>query len=100
MPSRVHYVYTGAGSPRFDSSARAHFQDQLRRKVIDTLPARAADRIMTRLAVLPQSFRKAIPILEEIATEQEFTMVKKLRKFRLPKRLRRAKNPIHSWKSL
>lgn len=100
MPSRVHYVYTGTGAPRFDSQAREYFQDQLRRKVIDTLGSREGDRIMVRLAVLPQSFRKAIPILQEISTELGFTLTKKLRKFRLPKRLRRAKNPINSWKDL
>lgn len=101
MPSRVHYVYlSGPCSPRFDSQARAFFQDHLRRKVIDTLPVRVADSVIRQIGALPLSFRKALPILQAIATEQGFTMTKKLRQFRLPKRLRRSKNPIHSWKSL
>lgn len=100
MPSRVHYVYTGTGAPCFDAQARIYFQDQIRRKVIDTLGAREGDRIMSRIAVLPRSFRKAIPLLQDISTELGFTLTKKLRKFRLPKHLRRAKNPIISWKDL
>lgn len=102
MPSRVHYVYlVGVNNPRFDSAARAHFQDSLRRRIVEELPSRAADGVIRQMAVLPHSFRKALPILEALATEHGYPLlVKKLRKFRLPKRLRRSKNPIHSWKNL
>lgn len=100
MPSRVHWVYMATpGQPRFDSNARSFFQDSLRRKAAETLSAVAYDRLVWRIDRLPMNFRKAIPELQEIATEQGYPFIKKLRKFRLPKRLRKTKNPIYSWKN-
>lgn len=101
MPSRVHYVYmSGMGQPRFDSQARAYFQESIRRKCVETLGMAAAEREARRLERLPMNWRKAIPLLQEIAVGHNFTFAKKLRKFWLPKHLRRAKNPIFSWKTL
>lgn len=101
MPSRVHWVYMAVpGQPRFDSSARQYFQEAIRRKFVETLGTVAADRQVRRLERLPLNWRKAIPVLQDIAVEHSFTFAKKLRKFRLPKHLRRAKNPIYSWKTL
>lgn len=100
MPSRIHWVYMATpGSPRFDANARAYFQESVRRKAMETLPALAYDRLTRRLDRLSMNFRKALPELLEIATEQGYTFTKKLRKFRLPKRLRKTKNPIYSWKN-
>lgn len=100
MPSRVHYVFGGNLGPRFDQSARQVLQDLVLRKAGDALLPSAEDALRRRIGQLPPNFRKAIPILEEMAKGLGCPAVKKLRKFRLPKHLRRSKNPIFSWKSL
>lgn len=98
MPSRTHWVYMATpGSPRFDNHAYAFFRDAVRRRAIDTLLDVDVDLVLARLNGLPGNFRQAIPLLREIAIEYGFPFAKRLRKFRLPKRLRRAKNPIYNW---
>jgi hypothetical protein len=101
MASRVHWVFmSGPGTPRFDHSARCYFQDYLRRRVLDDLSPLTADRVARTIDRLPANWRKAIPALQAIAVEYDFTnLTKKLRKLHLPKHLRKAKNPIYSWKN-
>lgn len=98
MPSRVHWVYmTLPGMPRFDQHARNSLQQSIRNKAVESMSSAAYERLLIRMDHLPRSFRKAIPALRELAIENGWTFTKKLRSFRLPKRLRKNKNPILSW---
>jgi len=96
MPSRVHWAYiTAVDNPRFDASARVSYQDLVRRKGSAQLDAASYARFIRRIEGLPIPFRKAIPMLQEIATEYGIDLKSvRIKKFRLPKHLRKNKNPM------
>lgn len=100
MPSRVHWVFMSSpGNPRFDHQARAFFQDALRRVAHENMNNRQVDSLALRIGGLSMNFRKAVPELQEIAIDLGFSnLSKRLRKFRLPKKLRKNKNPIFAWR--
>lgn len=96
MPSRIHYVQiTPIGPLRFDSSARVNLQDAFVRKLATIMTSTEYVRFMrVNVDRLPRSWRKAIPIIYKLAEEKGIELPK-LKKFRLPKHLRKNKNPIY-----
>lgn len=99
MPSRTHYVIIPPmGGMRFDAAAKISLYDLIRRRSEEGLSSLYYERVASKLTKLPFNFRKAIPLLQEIAKEYKIP-IPPIKKFRLPKHLRKNKNPIYCWKS-
>lgn len=94
MPSRVHWVFMTGNTPRFDRDARAFVFDGVRRRAATQLPAAMYRDFVHRMEDLPNNFRQALPRLMEMGAAVGWSELRRLRKFRLPKRLRANKNPI------
>jgi hypothetical protein len=99
MPSRTHWMLTQSlGLPKFDAVAKSDFISLLTRRAAANFTQIRYTAFMLDMDHLPNSFRRAIPLLVEIETRYGLTQYMnscKLTKFRLPKHLRRSKNPVY-----